>query len=66
MVGEPIDSKIVDALQDGDVMVEGDAFYEFKKLGKTTEKNFEDLIQASLARIWLAGIPGQRGSASRL
>ena len=43
MVGEPIDSKIVDALEDGDVMVEGDALYEFRKLDKTTERNFEKL-----------------------
>jgi len=46
MIGEPIDSKIVDALEDGDVMVDGDKFYEYKKLDKTTEKNFENNVEA--------------------
>ena len=48
MVGEPIDNNLVDALEDGDVMIEGDALYEFRKLGKTTEKNFEGDVEAIL------------------
>lgn len=46
MVGEPIDGKIVDALEDGDVMLEDDVLYEFKKLPKTTEKNFENDVES--------------------
>lgn len=46
MIGEPIDSSIVDALEDGDVLVEGDKLYEVKKLGKTTERNFEDDVES--------------------
>ena len=46
MIGEPIDSNIVDALEDGDVLLDGDKAYEFKKLGKTTEKNFENNVEA--------------------
>ena len=43
MVGEPIDSKVVDALEDGDVMVEGD-------LRRETSLNIKRLVEIGCYR----------------
>ena len=51
MVGKPLDSNIVNALEDGDIMVEGEAVFEYKKLNKTTEKNFEDNVEFFLREV---------------
>lgn len=42
MVGEPVDSSLIDALEDGDAMVDGEEVFEFRRIGKATERSFEN------------------------